>query len=71
MAHKPTLHTGYHSDILQVWRAAAMRTKCRVENVPLRTSCLRKSFGGVKRQGEAFQLYSLALSVLICCHKTW
>lgn len=31
MAHKTTLHTGYHSDILQVWRAAIMRTKCRVE----------------------------------------
>jgi hypothetical protein len=31
MAHKTTLHTGYHSDILQGWRAAVMRTKCRVE----------------------------------------
>lgn len=31
MAHKTTLHTGYHNDILQVWRAAIMRTKCRVE----------------------------------------
>lgn len=50
MAHKTTLHTGYHSDILQVWKAAVMRTKCRVDKCSLVRQLpeVRKSFGGGK-----------------------
>lgn len=61
MAHKTTLHRGYHIDILEVWRAAIMRTKCKVKKCSivhqLPEEKLWRSRGG-KRSLPAVQLCS-------------
>lgn len=54
MAHKTTLHTGYHNDILQVWRAAIMRIKCRVEKCSIVHQLPEKKLWKRQEAGEPF-----------------
>lgn len=59
MVHKTTLHTGYHNDILQVWRAAIMRTKCRVEKCSIVHQLPDEKLWRRQEAREAFQLSAL------------
>lgn len=71
MAHKTTLHTGYHNDILQVWRAAIMRTKCRVEKCSIVHQLPEEKLWRRQEARGSLPVVSFASNVLICCHKTW